>query len=189
MEKTMTKAQQLIEIASWVKRQPTEFTKNFKSMNSIIRVYKALPADYDRTKSLLAYIKKNATRMQIRDLMRIFNAEFKFRYFTDAPYRYAFQFGLSRWSRPGGNEHIEVRCDVTDYCNIFDNYARCTHGGATITIKDLSEAKAAVDRLLEDRKKSLGDDFEATYGEKLKAAMKQAKPTDRELSVGYEVVF
>lgn len=187
METTKTSAEKFCEIASWLKRQPTKFTKNFKSMKSIMRVYKALPADYDRSLSLPNYIKKNAK--QTTRLMRILNAEFGFRYFPDAPYRYALQFGLSRWSRPGGNEHIEVRCDVTDYCNIYDNYARYTHGGATITIKDLSEAKAAADRLLEDRKKTLGDDFEATYGEKLKAAMKQAKPTDRELSVGYEVII
>lgn len=189
MSTTKTSAEKFCEIASWLKRQNKEFTKNFKSMKSIMRVYKVLPADYDKTKSLLAYIKRNASSSNTARLTRILNAEFGFRYFPNAPYRYIFQFGLSRWSRPGGIEHIEVRCDITDYCNIFDDYKTSDHGGVTITIKDLSEAKAAADRLLEDRKKSLGNDFEVTYGEKLKAAMKQAKPTDNELQIGYEVII
>lgn len=41
-----TKAQQLVEIANWVKTQNPEFTKHFKTMKAILKVYKELPADF-----------------------------------------------------------------------------------------------------------------------------------------------
>ena len=197
----LTKAQKLVEIAKWVKSQNPEFMKNFKSMNSIIEVYKRLPSSYDNQKSVVAYIKKNLnkdcskwdcylTHRSAEHLSLIINSLFGFRYFADAPHRYTFKFGLSIYGRPG-KEITEVKCTPIDNCSLFRTslFERQEYGAHCITIKDLSDAKRAADELLKDVVKSLGDDYETIYGDHLREAMKKNKPSNEKLTVGIEVRF
>ena len=183
----LTKAQKLVEIAKWVKSQNPEFMKNFKSINSIIEVYTRLPALYKKENSLPAYLKREKT-WEANHFKLILNSLFGFRYFADAPHRYTFKFGLSIYGRPG-KEITEVRCTPIDNCSLFRTslFERQVHGAHCITIKDLSDAKRAADRLLEDVVKSLGDDYETIYGDHLREAMKKSKPSDEELTIGLEV--
>lgn len=182
-----TKAQQFIEIAKWVKSQNPLFTRHFKSMNSIIRVYKVLPVDYDKTKSVKEYIRKNKGRQGADKLALIINAEFGFRYFEDATKRYILSFGLRRYTYRSGKEQIEVYCDRYDRCNVRDDYKPMEYGRMTVSIKTLGDAKRAAEHLLTSATERLADDYEVTYGDKLKAAMKESAPTDEVLTEGIEV--
>ncbi len=188
MNTEKTAAEKFGEIAVWLKKQNKEFTKNFKSMNSIIRVYKVLPADYDKNKSLLAHIKKNGTTWSNNRLKLILNSEFGIRYFADAPHRYTFRFTLRRWGRVG-YEHTEVRCVVTDHCSLWRNnlYESQEFGAATIEIKDLGDARRAADRLLAGAIQSHGNDYESGYGDILRKAMKNSNPTAEKLTEQYEI--
>lgn len=184
----LTKAQQFVEIAKWVKLQNPEFMKNFKSMNSIIEVYKRLPTLYKKENSLPAYLKREKT-WEANHLKLILNSLFGFRYFADAPHRYTFKFGLSIYERPG-KKTIEVRCTPIDNCSLFRTslFERQEYGAHTIRIKDLSDAKRAADELLKDVVK-YGDDYETIYGDHLREAMKKSKPSDEKLTIGLEVVI
>ena len=57
----------------------------------------------------------------------------------------------------------------------------------TVSIKTLGDAKRAAEHLLTSAKERLADDYEVTYGDKLKAAMKESAPTDEVLTEGIEV--
>ena len=57
-----TKAEQLVEVAKWIKKQNNDFAKNFKTMRSIIKFYLQLPECYDKTKSVVAFINKNLSK-------------------------------------------------------------------------------------------------------------------------------
>ena len=190
MEKT--KAQQLVEIASWVKAQNPEFTKHFKAMKAILKVYKELPADYDKKKSVVAYINKGmksedvALKQRAEHLGLVFNALFGFRYFTDAPFRYLLHLGLKRWTDRKGEVFMEVRLERYDRCNPLDDFHSSHYGSITTRIKSLGDAKRAVESLLEDVT-TRSDDYEVEYGVNLLEAMKQDVPTDESLTVGHEI--
>lgn len=187
-----TKAQQLVEVASWVKAQNPEFTKHFKTMRAILKVYKELPADYDKKKSVVAYINKGmkskdvALKQRAERLGRIFNALFGFRYFTDAPFRYMLRFGLRRWTDRKGEEYIEVRLERIDRCNPLDDFRSSDYGAITVRIKSLGDAKRAVERLLNEEAAKTSD-YKVEYGEKLLEAMKKDNPTKDELTEAIEV--
>ena len=196
MNKELTKAEQLYEIAVWVKRQNTEFTKNFKSMRSIIKFYLQLPEDYDRKKSVVEYIHKGLRsdsymeKRKAEKLSLIINTLFGFRFFKKAPKKWVLCFGLSRWqARPQAPEHIEVYCEPTDRCNIYDDFKQQTQAAHSITIKSLDDAKRAADQLLTSMTEKLCDDYEVEYGSKLNEAMKHSKPTNEQLTEGINVVL
>lgn len=188
----MTKAQQLVEIASWVKNQNPEFTTHFKTMKAILKVYKELPADYDKNKSVVAYINKGmkskdvALKQRAERLARIFNAFFGFRYFTDAPFRYLLRFGLRRWTDRKGEEFMEVRLERIDRCNPLDDFRSSDYGAITTRIKSIGDAKRAVEKLLNDFT-TKSNDYEVVYGSKLLEAMKQDNPTEEVLTEAIEV--
>ena len=187
----LTRAQQLVEIAKWVKAQNPEFTKHFKTMRAILKVYKELPADYDKKKSVVAYINKGmkskdvALKQRVEHLGLVFNALFGFRYFTDAPFRYQLYLGLKRWIDRKGEENMEVRLERYDRCNPLDDF-RPSNYGAVTTFKSLGDAKRAVERLL-DNVKAKSSDYEVEYGSKLLEAMKEDNPTGDELKEAIEV--
>lgn len=192
--KELTKAQQLIEVAKWVKVQNPEFTKHFKTMRSIIKFYLQLPDGYDKQKSVVAFINKGLkskdylVRGKAERLSLIINTLFGFRYFSNAPAKWSFYFALRRWNNPrNGEEYMEVRCTPTDRCNVYDDFKECTFGACTVSIKTLGDAKRAADKILEDMVKCHGDDYEVVYGEKLKEVMKNNKPSTEELEIGIEV--
>jgi len=191
MEKT--KAQQLVEVASWVKAQNPEFTKNFKSMKAIIKFYLQLPDDYDRKKSVCEYIRKGLKasgyldRRKAERLALIVNTFFGLRYMEGAPKKYVFHFGLSTWTDRRGLQRMEVRCERTDRCCLYDDFKEGTAGAITVSIKSLGDAKRAVDNILEDMVEREGNDYEIQYGAKLLEAMKQDAPTDESLTVGHEI--
>lgn len=188
MEKT--KAQQLVEIANWVKSQNPSFTQHFKSMRSIIKFYLELPDGYDRKKSVVAYINKglksqsySEKRQSVR-LALIINTLFGVRYFTDAPYKYILRFGLSRLS----NDYTEVKMVATDRCSGFHfEFKEQQFGAHCIRIKSLGDARRAADELLAGWIERSGNDYETEYGSKLLEAMKQSNPTDEKLTEGIEV--
>ena len=195
----MTKADQLVEVAKWVKIQNPEFTKNFQSMRSIIRFYLQLPDYYDKTKSVVAFINKNLNKdcgkwssyTAHRDAERlalIANTLFGFRYFEKAPYKWRLEFGMRRWKFRGG-EQIEVVCSPYDRCNIYDDFKPQQQSNCSITIKTLGDAKRAADQLLATELKHKGNDYEVTYSNSLKEAMMQSNPTDEVLAEGIEVVI
>lgn len=196
MNKEISKAEQLYEIALWVKRQNTEFTKNFKSMGSIIKFYLQLQEDYDRKKSIVAYIHKGLRSDSYREkykaekLSLIINTLFGYRYFKNAPKKWVLCFGLRRWqTRPQAPEHIEVYCMPTDRCNIYDEFKQQTQSTHSITIKSLYDAKRAADQLLASMTENRGDDYEVVYGSNIKEAMKHSKPTNEQLNEGIDVVL
>ncbi len=190
-----TKVQQLVEIANWAKHQNPEFTKHFPSMRSIIRVYRELPADYDKKKSVAAYIGRNlkspnyGTKQRAERLALIFNALFGFRYFTNAPRKYRLVLGLAEWKRRNGDTYTEVRCVTHDRCNLYDNFKPMTFGACSIEIKNLGDAKRAAEQLIASEKKSRGEDLEVEYTSRLKEAMKNDTPSEDELTEGIEVVL
>lgn len=197
--KVVTKADQLIEVAKWVKRQNAEFTKNFQSMRSIIRFYLQLPECYDKSKSVVAFINKNlnsdcgkwdnyTAHIEAERLSVLANTLFEFRYFEKAPYKWKLDFGLRRWTF-NGKEYIEVVCSPLDRCNIYDNFKPQRQSNCSITIKTLGDAKRAADQLLASQLKRKGNDYEVTYDNRLTEAMKQSNPTDEELQEGIEVVI
>ena len=186
-----TKAQQLVEIASWVKTQNPEFTKRFKTMKAILKVYKELPADYDKKKSIVAYINRglkseDSAKQRAERLALIFNALFGFRYFTDAPFRYQFHFGLILWTDRKGEEHMEVRLERIDRCNPLNNFCSSDYGTITVRIKSLGDAKRAVERLLNEEAEKTSD-YKVEYNENLLEAMKEDNPTDDVLTEAIEV--
>lgn len=189
-----TKAQQLIEVANWVKNQNPEFTKHFKTMRSIIKFYLQLPDGYDKQKSVVAFINKGLkskdylVRGKAERLSLIINTLFGFRYFTGAPAKWSYYFSFRSWKNPrNGEEYMEVRCTPTDRCNVYDDFKECTFGTHTVSIKTLGDAKRAADKILEDMVKHRGDDYNVVYSEKLKEAMKSTKPSNEELEIGIEV--
>ena len=195
----VTKADQLILVAKWVKRQNAEFTKNFQSMRSIIRFYLQLPDCYDKSKSVVAFINKNlnidsrkwdnyTAHIEAERLSVLANTLFDCRYFEKAPYKWKLDFGLRRWTF-NGKEHIEVVCSPLDRCNIYDNFKPQRQSNRSITIKTLGDAKRAADQLLASELKHKGNDYEVTYDNRLTEAMKQSNPTDEELQEGIEVVI
>jgi hypothetical protein len=191
MEKT--KAQQLIEVASWVKVQNPEFTKHFKSMRAIIKFYLQLPESYDRKKSVVAYIKSGLkssdfiTSCKARRLSLIINAFFGFRYIKEAPYKWKLYFGFRKWTDRNGKEHMEVYCTCEDMCNIYDDFKEQVYGNMTIAIKSLGDAKRAADKLLADQISRVGDDYETIYGLRLQEVMKEENPTEEVLTEACEV--
>ena len=182
-----TKAQKFIEIAQLVKAQNPLFMQHFKSMNSIIRVYKVLPADYDRKKSIKEYIRQNKGKQVAEKLMLVFNTEFGFRYFENAPYKWLLRFGLSHTTYRSGKEVIEVMCTPYDRCDSRNDYNGNSWGTSSITIKTLGDARRAVERLTESVTKNRGNDYEVYYGDKLKEAMKQDDPSNEDLQEGVYV--
>ena len=125
-----TKADQLIEVAKWLKKQNREFTKNFPSMRSIIRFYLQLPDCYDKSKSITVFVKKNLNsdckkwdsdmaNQEAQKISLIANTLFGFRYFEKAPYKWALRIGLYSHFR-NGKEITEVALSRTDRCNIYD---------------------------------------------------------------------
>ena len=44
-----TKAEQLVEVAKWIKKQNNDFAKNFKAMRCIIKFYLQLPECYGKS--------------------------------------------------------------------------------------------------------------------------------------------
>lgn len=195
----LTKAEQLVEVAKWVKKQNPEFTKNFPSMRSIIRFYLELPKSYDKKKSIITYINKNLTKThrKFADYIDYKNAErlslianslFGFRYFEKAPYKWCFELGLRRWTFKG-TEHIEVVCSPYDRCNLYDNFKPLRHSTRSTPIKTLRDAKRAAEHLLTSETKNKGIDYEVIYSNNLKEAMKQNNPTNEELHVMIDVVI
>lgn len=186
-----TKAQQLVEIASWVKSQNPEFTKHFKTMKAILKVYKELPADYDKKKSVVAYINrglkaKDSAKQRAERLALIFNALFGFRYFTDAPFRYLLRLSLIERTNYRKEKVMEVRLERYDRCNPLDDFRASEYGAVTTTIKSIGDAKRAVDRLLDDRA-AKSNDYEVKYGSRLQVAMTLNNPTDEVLTEAIEV--
>lgn len=195
----VTKADQLIEVAKWVKRQNPDFTKNFKSMRSIIRFYLQLPECYDKSKSLVAFINKHlesdcrkwdsyTANEAAKRLSVLANTLFEFRYFEKAPFKWKLDFGLRRYTYKSG-EQYEVYCSPFDRCNIYDDFKPQRQSTCSITIKSLGDAKRAADQLLASELKRKGNDYEVTYDNRLTEAMKQSEPTDEELREGIEVVI
>lgn len=194
MEK-MTKAQQLVEIANWVKHQNPEFTKHFKSMKSILRVYRELPTDYDKKKSIAAYITKGmkstnySVRQKSERIALIFNTLFCIRYFKDAPHRFVLRLSLHRWKHRDGKETLEVRCNTYDRCNIYDGFKPYEHAASLITIKNIGDAKRAAEQLVSSEANSCGEDYEIQYSQNIKEAMKEDKPSNEILTEGIEVII
>ena len=191
--KEMTKAEQLVEIAKWVKNQNPEFTKHFKTMRSIIKFYLQLPDDYDRQKSVVAFINrgmKSSSYMEKQKAERlalIINTIFGFRYIKGAPYKWHLFFGFRSWTERSGKEHLEVYCTATDRCSTYNEFHLQDMGTCSITIKSRGDAKRAADRLLAEEIERRSNDYETEYGLRLLELMKQVMPTEEELTVGYEV--
>lgn len=194
-----TKADQLVEVANWVKRQNPEFTKNFQSMRSIIKFYLELPNCYDKKKSVVAFINKNLSKdskkwdswvahQAAERLSLIANTLFEFRYFEKAPYKWVLEFYIRRYpSRI--REQIEVACTTCDRCNIYSDFKQIRNGTCSITIKTLGDAKRAVERLMESETRKKGNDYEINYSNSLMEAMKQSETTKEELQVQHDIVF
>lgn len=174
-----TASEKFCEIAAWLKRQDTEFTKNFKSMKSIIRTWKHIPEGSRRFK-VKNWLAKNAKTYAANMLMMAVNSEFGFRYFGNAPYRYTVWLVYSEWSYRD-KQHHEVKMIVRD------NYEGNGLGAITITLKDLGDAKRAAERLLREDTKHFAHDMEVIYGAKLKELIKNDKPTDEVLEEACEI--
>lgn len=189
----MTKAEQFVEIAKWVKTQNPEFTKHFKTMRSIIKFYLQLPESYDRQKSVVAFINKGLKsssymeKDQAERLALIINTLFDFRYIKGAPYKWHLFFGFRSWTNRSGEEHLEVFCTTTDRCSIYNEFNQQDMGTCSITIKSRGDAKRAADRLLAEAIERRSNDYKTEYGLRLLELMKQVMPTEEELTVGYEV--
>lgn len=188
-----TKAEQLVEVAKWIKSQNKDFSKNFKTMRSIIKFYLKLPECYDKKKSVVAFINKNLNdnskkwesyraHCEAEQLSVLANTLFEFRYFDKAPYKWTTKLWLRHYKYRNGKDCIEVVCTSKDRCSIYDNFLPRTMGDCCITIKTIGDAKRAADKLLADELRLKGKDMEIVYGDKLKEAIKQSNPTDEELA-------
>ncbi len=190
----LTKAQQLIEMAAFIKRQSNEFTKNFKTMRSIIKFYLRLPADYDRKKSITEYIRKNlksesyTARLNAEKLALIVNTLFGFRYFKGAPAKYFVRLTLSSGKRNGA-DYYEVRSHVLDRCCAFDDFKPYDQPVSSIRVNAIGDVKAAADRLLKSETEKASGDFEVEYGSHLKEAMKKSKPTCCQLTEKIDIAI
>lgn len=191
----MTKVQQLVEIANWAKKQPAEFTKHFPSMRSIIRVYRELPTDYDKKKSVVAYISKGMKstnylwKQRAERLALVFHSVFGVRYFKNAPHKYILRLSLSKWERRTGQIQLEVRCEPYDRCNLYDNFKSQSLSARTISIKTIGDAKRAAEQLIASWAKAFGEDYEVEYYHSLKVAMENEAPSKETLEEGIEVVI
>ena len=179
MTQEKTKAEQFLEIAEWLKRQDTEFTKNFKSMNSIIRIWKLLPENSKRS-NILKYFAREKQTQYLKGVMMAFNAEFDFRYFTKANYRYIIRMSYREWQFRG-NTHMEVRLSR------YDAYKGETWGDVLIEIKDKTQAKTAAEKLIKNNTEKLAHDMEIVYSDRLKKLMEQSKPTDEPMQEVCEI--
>ena len=193
-----TKAEQLIEVAKWIKSQNKDFSKNFQTMRSIINFYLKLPECYDKKKSIVAFINKNlndnpkkwdsyTAHREAERLSVLANTLFEFRYFDKAPYKWTIKLWL-RHRRYKTKEWLEVVCSAHDKCSIYDNFKPSEWGECYITIKTLGDAKRAADKLLAGELKR-GNDLEVVYDDKLKEAFKQNNPTEEELTESIDVTL
>ena len=176
-----TASEKFCEIAAWLKRQDTEFTKNFKSMKSIIRTWKHIPEGSRRFK-VKNWLAKNAKTYAASKLMLAVNSEFGFRYFDKAPYRYKVRLVYSSW-RWRWNDTVNHEVKML----VYDNYEGVQHGAVGINLKDLGDVKRAAERLLKEDTKHLAHDMEVSYGDNLKELMKNDRPTDDELQEHCEI--
>lgn len=193
-----TKAEQLIEVAKWIKSQNKDFSKNFQTMRSIIKFYLKLPECYDKKKSIVAFINKNlndnpkkwdsyTAHSEAERLSVLANTLFEFRYFDKAPYKWTIKLWL-RHRQYNKKEWLEVVCSTRDKCNIYDNFKPSDWGECYITINTLGDAKRAADKLLADELKR-SNDLEVVYDDKLKEAFKQNNPTEEELTGRIDVTL
>lgn len=179
MSTEKTSAEKFCEIASWLKRQDTEFVSNFKSMKSIIRLWKSMPEGCKERK-VQPWLAKNAATYEGQKLMLAINSEFGFRYFEDAPKRYTVTLRTNTWSFRGV-QHLEVRLSR------YDNYEKFQWGDALIEIKDEAHAKDAAERLLASHTKNIEHDMEVNYSLKLTRMMEHSKPCTEELREALEI--
>ena len=195
-----TKAEQLVEVAKWIKKQNNDFAKNFKTMRSIIKFYLRLPECYDKTKSVVAFINKNLSKdkkkwdsytahCEAERLSVLANTLFEFRYFENAPYKWTTRLWLRHYKRRNGDDCFDVVCSSQDRCSIYNNFNPQTIGDCYITIKTLGDAKRAADKLLADELRLKEYDLEVICDDKLKEAIKQSDPTDEKLAESIDVVL
>ena len=195
-----TKAEQLVEVAKWIKKQNNDFAKNFKTMRSIIKFYLQLPECYDKTKSVVAFINKNLNKdkkkwdsyiahCKAEQLSVLANTLFECRYFENAPYKWTTKLWLRHYKYRNGNDCLDVVCTSQDRCSIYNDFKPQTMGDCYITIKTLGDAKRAADKLLADELRLKGKDLEVIYDDKLKEAIKQSSPTDEKLTESIDVVL
>lgn len=195
-----TKAEQLVEVAKWIKKQDFVFAKNFKTMRSIIKFYLQLPECYDKTKSVVAFINKNLSKdkkkwdnyiahCEAEQLSVLANTLFECRYFENAPYKWTIRLWLRHYKYRNGDGCLEVVCTSKDRCSIYNDYKPSTMNDCCITIKTIGDAKRAADKLLAGELKRGGKDFEVVYGDKLKEAIKQSDPTNEKLTESIDVVL
>lgn len=195
-----TKAEQLVEVAKWIKKQNNDFAKNFKTMRSIIKFYLRLPECYDKTKSVVAFINKNLSKdkkkwdsytahCEAERLSLLANTLFEFRYFENAPYKWTTKLWLRHYKYRNGNEQLDVVCTSQDRCSIYNDFKPQAMGDCYITIKTIGDAKRAADKLLADELRLKGKDLEVVYDDKLKEAIKQSNPTDEKLTESIDVIL
>lgn len=190
-----TKAEQLIEVAKWLKCQDTEFTKNFHSMRAIIRFYNELPAAYDKKKSVVDFINnnlmanRNGLKQTAEHLSLVTNTLFDFRYFQNAPHKWSLMLYLCKMKKRNDEEQLYVACVPYDRCCEFVDFKQKEMPSCSITIKTINDAKRAAERLIEDMKWRKGKviDYDVTCDKRLEEAMKQSNPSDEKLDVTYSI--
>jgi len=181
-----TKAEQLIDVAAWVKKQSPSFMKNFKSMNAIIKFYMRLPSDYDRRKSITQYVydglkndsytfKKDAERVAL-----ITHTLFRTRYFNGGPAKYVFDFGLQKCK-----DGYEVWCSPKDRCSIYNDFNPQDLCVQQVRCDTIGDVRRALDKLTASLESCYGKDYEACYRDSLSDALKKkVKATSGELKEG-----
>lgn len=184
-----TKVQQLVEIANWAKKQNGDFMKHFLSMRGIIKFYLQLPSDYDRSKSVVEYIRNGlkTKKQSCERLALISHSLFGCPYFKGAPAMNLLSFGLRKNKGRDGVINYEVYMSRYERCSSYNKFEGQSYGTCSVRIKSLLDAKAAAEKLLEDFVKKHGNDNELKYGNELLKAMKESSPTGSPLEIGIDV--
>ncbi len=179
METTTTAAEKFCEIASWLRRQNDEFTKNFKSMKSILRFWKSVPEDC-KDRKIQPWLAKSKNKYVNDRLMLAVNAEFGFRYFEEAPKRYEVVVYYHEW-RYRERTHMEVSLSR------YDRYSVDRWGTVSVEIKDKTQARSAAEQLLRNNTETVKHDMDVTYSKELEKLMKKSVPTDEEFQEMFNI--
>lgn len=179
-KENQTQAQAFCEAADWLGRQEYEFTKHFKSGNSILRVWDALPKEYNPKNKFTRFV-KTGKEWYKTELANLINFEFGFRYFENAELRYYVTFGIRKWGRNA--DHLEV------YRIIHDRYnkKKVCDNECMISIESEKDALGAYEKLYNEAKEDCGDEMQVYVREELKKVMKKCKPSNKEYEVMYAI--